>query len=122
MCDGQKDCGDFGTGCIGCATQGECATEYNDCANSVSCYTFSACAGQCADDDATCTMKCNDGKPAALAACLSMCSDTVAACLNEKCVNANADGAQKYSSLVQCVVCKACPSDCASLTKECSPY
>jgi hypothetical protein len=91
LCDGQGDCGDSASGCIGCALAGECADEYGDCAADQGCIDYASCIGSCGD-----------------AACRALCADQSPA------------GAALYAKLVVCALCEQCAQDCdAASLPEC---
>ncbi|MCC6558501.1 MAG: hypothetical protein IT372_36655 [Polyangiaceae bacterium] len=93
-CDNNPDgCGWVGAGCIGCAVQGECATEMAACAAAGSgCSDFADCMAACAPEDSACADACSATFPA---------------------------GAAAYIALATCTICEVCPNDCEASTAGC---
>jgi hypothetical protein len=106
-------CGDFGSGCIGCAVKGACEGPYASCVNSKPCYDYSQCAGTCDDDASACVMKCGADPD-----CESGCESARQAC-TKACASQNQDGATKFTELVTCVVCHACANACSKYAAGC---
>lgn len=80
------------------------------CAQCVDCTVGIVCAEE--------WKKCASVQPCIdLVYCLSSCQNEQA-CI-EKCLAAYPEGVMLYAETAQCVVCKACPIDCESLTQNC---
>lgn len=89
-CDDSDNCGDSTMGCIACALEGNCASQYGDCAADQDCIDFSTCAGACADQ----------------------------ACYDQ-CVTDHPTGADIYNTLLVCVLCDECYNDCDGASAGC---
>jgi hypothetical protein len=89
-CDALSDCGNFGEGCVACAIQDACATEYANCANDPACESYATCVTDCPSKSDSCVLGCATQSPG---------------------------GSDTYKSLNQCVVCQACATSCADATE-----
>lgn len=84
-------CGDYVSGCTGCAVSGACAELYNSCFGDDACLDFNKCLTNCKDDQV----------------CRDMCVET------------NTVGAQRFDELVKCIACQVCPNSCADFASFC---
>lgn len=84
-------CGDFVSGCTGCAVAGACAEVYDGCFGDDACLDFNKCLTNCKDDK-TC---------------------------QEGCAEMNSVGAMRYNELIMCIVCQVCPKSCADFASFC---
>ncbi len=91
-CDEAGVCGDFVSGCTGCAVQTTCAEVYNGCFGDDACLDFNMCLTSCAVADAAC---------------------------RDACAAANPVGADRYGALLSCIVCQVCPNSCANFADFC---
>jgi hypothetical protein len=91
VCDDVSMCGDFGSGCTGCAITDVCAEVYGGCFGDLACLDFNKCLANCKDDE-TC---------------------------RQACVESNPVGAERYNALVACIVCQVCPKSCAEFANFC---
>lgn len=89
-CDAVGTCGDYSTGCVGCAVSGPCAQQFSVCESSPACVGYSNCLSACADP-----------------ACYDMCETQ------------HATGATEYSDLVSCVICQECSASCNGAQTGC---
>lgn len=85
-CDSIGMCGDFGMGCVYCAIQGACASQYNACFNDMHCSQYQMCSQMCSFKDPMCLDACAAQWP---------------------------DGAKELNDLTQCIACDQCPMSCA---------
>lgn len=90
-CDDAGVCGDYVSGCTGCAVSGACAEVYDGCFGDDSCLDFNKCLANCKADET-----CRQG-----------------------CVDANPVGAERYNALVTCIVCQVCPTSCVEFANFC---
>jgi hypothetical protein len=93
-CDNELTCGDTGTGCIGCALNGPCRGELDNCTSSKACVSFLDCLGACSEGDGACADACGAKEPM---------------------------GLKLYTAMIACSVCMQCPNACfAMAAKSCS--
>lgn len=90
-CDDAGSCGDYVSGCTGCAVSSACAEVYDGCFGENVCLDFNKCLVGCKDDQA--------------------CRD--------ECASSNPVGADRYKALVSCIVCQVCPKSCADFASFC---
>ena len=91
VCDELGSCGDYSRGCTGCAVKGTCAGAYEGCFGDKSCVEFNMCMAGCKND---------------------------IGCQNE-CATMNPLGAERYNTLVTCIVCDSCATSCAESASIC---
>jgi hypothetical protein len=84
-------CGDYVSGCTGCAVSSTCAEVYDGCFGDDSCLAFNKCLVSCKDD---------------------------AGCRDE-CASVNPVGADRFEALVSCIVCQVCPKSCVDFAGFC---
>jgi hypothetical protein len=83
ICDALDECGTYDSGCSGCAVRGQCLEVYQNCDES--CATYNKCLDSCGGNVA-CKQSCKDDNPS---------------------------GAERYTALITCLVCQACPTSCS---------
>ena len=84
-CAETASCGNFGAGCIKCASQVACSAEYHSCFDHAPCKAYSYCIDQCGPKELDCMQQCE---------------------------NANPGGATEYKALIHCVICGDCATLC----------
>ena len=84
-CAETASCGNFGAGCIKCATKEACSAEYHACFDHAPCKAYSLCVDPCGPQDLDCM---------------------------EQCENQNHVGAAQYQALIHCVICGDCATLC----------
>lgn len=93
-CDEEFACGDTVTGCIGCALNGPCHGEFDNCTSNSLCVSFLNCLGACPKDDDACADACGTNEP---------------------------KGLKLYTAMIECSVCMQCPHACFAMAeKSCS--
>jgi hypothetical protein len=90
-CDDAGTCGDYVSGCTGCAVSSTCAEVYSGCFGDEACLDFNKCLANCKEDEA--------------------CQD--------ECASSNPVGADRYGALVTCIVCQVCPKSCVDFASFC---
>lgn len=90
-CDDAGMCGDYVSGCTGCAVSSACAEVYDGCFGDAICLDFNKCLAGCKSDQG----------------CRDMCAME------------NPVGADRYKALVTCIVCQVCPNSCAEFASFC---
>jgi len=84
-CAETASCGNFGAGCIKCASKVACSAEYHACFDHAPCKAYSFCADQCGPKQLDCMQQCENDNP---------------------------DGAGEYKALIHCVICGDCAALC----------
>ena len=84
-CADSTECGNFGGGCVKCASKSSCETEYVACFGDLPCKSYSFCITSCAAKDLDCVQVCENQFPS---------------------------GAAEYQALTRCVVCGDCVALC----------
>ncbi len=87
-CGDLPDCGNNGTGCVGCAVQGPCASVYGSCFEDMGCVDYVTCYEGC-HGDAVCTTDCAEPKVTDLEQAKGL-----------------------FLALFDCVVCEQCRAPC----------
>ncbi|HVK69259.1 MAG TPA: hypothetical protein VM694_32600 [Polyangium sp.] len=90
-CDDLALCGDYSRGCTGCAVKGPCLMAYEGCFGDKSCVEFNMCMAGC-EDDVGCQSGCAMGNPL---------------------------GAERYNTLVTCIICESCATSCSDSASLC---
>ncbi|MDI1448189.1 hypothetical protein [Polyangium sp. 6x1] len=90
-CDELASCGDYSRGCTSCAVKGPCVVAYEGCFGDKSCVEFNMCMAGC-EDDVSCQSGCAMGNPL---------------------------GAERYNTLITCILCESCPTSCAESASIC---
>ncbi|MRG92663.1 hypothetical protein [Polyangium spumosum] len=91
VCDELGSCGDYSRGCTDCAVKGPCLEAYEGCFNDKTCVEFNMCMAACKNDVG--------------------CQNT--------CATANPLGAERYNTLVTCIVCDTCKASCEASASIC---
>lgn len=91
-CAEMDSCGNFGAGCIKCASKVACSAEYNACFDHAPCKAYSFCIEQCGPKDLDCLQQCE---------------------------NQNPGGAAEYQALIHCVICGDCATLCDHAPDTC---
>ena len=91
-CAETGSCGNFGGGCIKCASKVACSVEYNACFDHMPCKSYSFCLEQCGPKDLDCLQQCE---------------------------NQNPGGAAEYQALIHCVICGDCATLCDHAPDTC---
>jgi hypothetical protein len=84
-CADTTECGNFGGGCVKCASKSSCAAEYQACFGDLPCKSYSFCVTSCAAKDLDCLQVCENQFPS---------------------------GAAEYQALTRCVICGDCVALC----------
>ncbi len=84
-CATTAECGNFGGGCIKCASKTACVAEYEACFDDVPCKAYSLCIEPCGAKELDCLQQCQNSYPS---------------------------GATKYQALTRCVICGDCVTLC----------
>ena len=91
-CAEMDSCGNFGAGCIKCASKVACSVEYHACFDHAPCKAYSFCIEQCGPKGLNCLQQCE---------------------------NQNPDGAAEYQALIHCVICGDCATLCDHAPDTC---
>jgi hypothetical protein len=102
-CEFAGECGDTARGCIGCALSGTCSALLNACTSNAECLDVLDCLSNCSQDAGSQDAGSQDAGSQDAA-----CSDA--------CKKARPEGADRYSSMIDCAVCKECPKSCSDMT------
>jgi hypothetical protein len=84
-CADTLECGNFGAGCVKCASQSSCAIEYQKCFKDEPCKSYSVCIAPCGVKELECLQACATQFP---------------------------NGAVEYQALTHCVICGDCVALC----------
>jgi len=84
-CADTAECGNFGGGCVKCASKSSCAAEYQACFDDMPCKSYSLCIAPCGAKELDCLQACETQFP---------------------------NGATEYQALTRCVICGDCMALC----------
>jgi hypothetical protein len=84
-CADTVECGNFGGGCVKCASKSSCVAEYQACFEDLPCKSYSLCIAPCGTKELECLQACENEFPT---------------------------GSAKYGALTRCVICGDCVALC----------
>ncbi|MEO5730520.1 MAG: hypothetical protein ABI134_14905 [Byssovorax sp.] len=91
-CADMESCGNFGAGCIKCASKVASNDEYHACFDHAPCKAYALCLEQCGPKDLDCLQQCE---------------------------NQNPGGAAEYQALIPCEICGDCATLCDHAPDTC---